>query len=340
MEIHVVGSEVVAACLRAQGVQDASLLVVSDPLSFGPILPYGTRDATAIRRAYWQREMGFFERSHSPPDFQSMVLSAGERLRSARLIVIWAGQSLDEQLFLASIVAALCYLGIGLDRARHLVLAEEPVTKRRIASLGELSTAGYKNALAAGGQSFCHADIEDTLAAWSAVTASTPRELNELGKGKTDFSARLVDRVKLLKSRYPSTHNGLNGIDNLALSLCDELGPAGVDVAVGYAERMEGHLDSCGDIILLSRLHRLASAQLDNPLLQLLGDAQKFRLLSVAVTLAGQAILRDEANALALNGIDDWIGGVHLLYGRGKSCWCCADTSSKIMWSVPRPPVP
>ena len=50
------------------------------------------------------------------------------------------------------------------------------------------------------------------------------------------------------------------------------------------------------------------------------GDPYDMRNCEVVLTDAGESVLAAEANAVDLNGIDDWILGVHLDSGRG-SVW-------------------
>ena len=42
------------------------------------------------------------------------------------------------------------------------------------------------------------------------------------------------------------------------------------------------------------------------------GDQKQMRASEVQLTDFGRAVLPGNANAVAENGIDDWIGGVHL----------------------------
>ena len=68
-----------------------------------------------------------------------------------------------------------------------------------------------------------------------------------------------------------------------------------------------------GDVYLYSRLQRLGAPGLRNSA----GFLQRYRTdqcakRRVTITDAGRAVLNGEANAVALNGIDDWVAGVHL----------------------------
>jgi len=69
-----------------------------------------------------------------------------------------------------------------------------------------------------------------------------------------------------------------------------------------------------------SRLRGLAGSNLAHPLVTMCGDPHDMSNCEVVLTDAGESVLADQANAVELNGIDDWILGVHLHSGRGSVC--------------------
>jgi hypothetical protein len=78
--------------------------------------------------------------------------------------------------------------------------------------------------------------------------------------------------------------------------------------------------DLVGDLYLFSRLLQLGNADLAHPLVKLSGNPDDVRSWEVVLTDAGEAVLAGRANAVELNGIDDWILGVHL-DSRNGSVW-------------------
>ena len=70
--------------------------------------------------------------------------------------------------------------------------------------------------------------------------------------------------------------------------------------------------DHTGDTYLYDRLQRMGAPGVAHPLVSLMPPNHKMRETTVEVTDAGRAVLNGEANAVALNGIDDWVAGVHL----------------------------
>jgi len=71
---------------------------------------------------------------------------------------------------------------------------------------------------------------------------------------------------------------------------------------------------------LFHRLKRMGDPVLPFPLIKLSGDRSDMRAVETWLTDAGLAVLNGDENAVALNGIDETIGGVTLSLSRG-SLW-------------------
>jgi hypothetical protein len=67
-----------------------------------------------------------------------------------------------------------------------------------------------------------------------------------------------------------------------------------------------------GDNYLFQRLQRLADSSLSKPLLAISGDVKRMGATEVQLTPHGEAILAGNGNDVEWNGIDEWVGGVHL----------------------------
>jgi len=71
--------------------------------------------------------------------------------------------------------------------------------------------------------------------------------------------------------------------------------------------------DLAGDGYLFWRLRRMSAPEVTQPLVTLAGDPYNMRDCEVTLTDAGHEVLAGRANAIDLNGIDDWLLGVHLV---------------------------
>jgi hypothetical protein len=68
-----------------------------------------------------------------------------------------------------------------------------------------------------------------------------------------------------------------------------------------------------GDIWLFSRLRGLALPTLPRPAVELTGERTTIRGIEARLTSDGERFLKGESDFVELNGIEDWVGGVHRL---------------------------
>jgi hypothetical protein len=97
---------------------------------------------------------------------------------------------------------------------------------------------------------------------------------------------------------------------------------AGPEVAriIGRALRShDGHLDPVGDLWLFWRLCRHAAESLPAPLVRItIGAGPGYRGIAATLTDAGRDVLAGRTNAATLNGLDDFVAGVHLSSAEGR----------------------
>jgi hypothetical protein len=97
---------------------------------------------------------------------------------------------------------------------------------------------------------------------------------------------------------------------------------------VGVAQQAcwDEDADSVGDNWLFWRLRRLASPSLPYPAIELTGKRATIRGPVARLTVDGERFLTGESNLVELNGIDDWVCGVHLDSNAG-SVWYHRDNT-------------
>ena len=160
--------------------------------------------------------------------------------------------------------------------------------------------------------------------AWAAFGAADPRELAQVAHlTTTSKRARAVlpflgDALTRFLAEYPSVAHGLSRTEELALSALRD-GPASAGTLFRAAQSQERH-PFMGDWSFYSILRRLSSAR--TPLLSIhdLTDDVDIRSLNVTITDAGRDVIEGREDAVTLNGIDRWLGGVHLI-GDERSPW-------------------
>lgn len=142
--------------------------------------------------------------------------------------------------------------------------------------------------------------------AWRAYTSPEPTEIGALLDENLDLLPFLEEALRLHLRRFPSTRDGLGLPAREALRLVaggtSDFHP--LFEAFGLAYPRLG----LGDVQFLVELRRLASA--GTSFLAERRDAASPP--SYELTDAGRAALDGAADFVALNGIDLWLGGVHL----------------------------
>jgi hypothetical protein len=150
--------------------------------------------------------------------------------------------------------------------------------------------------------------------AWQAY--SSPDALGLIALLKTDVSALPFIQNALLKhlQRFPSTSNGLGRVENSALELIAGGRRKFGSLFPAFARREPDY--GFGDAQLYLATRRLAKAS--TPLLtQRNGgnsemDSARIFLSSFDVTEHGMAALAGREDFVVKNGIDEWLGGIHL----------------------------
>jgi hypothetical protein len=163
--------------------------------------------------------------------------------------------------------------------------------------------------------------------AWDAFRSPDPLAL--VNMRKTDALPFLADALKRFLEEYPSTSNGLSRTADAVLRELDAGPRSAHDLFVATQAREERPF--MGDWGFLDLVHQLASARV--PLVTIArreagqGAAnyseRDLRAHTIAITDAGRDVLNGRRDAVALNGIDVWRGGVHLVASGGddRSPW-------------------
>ena len=141
--------------------------------------------------------------------------------------------------------------------------------------------------------------------AWQAYTAEDPAALNKMISANFNEFPFLRDGLALHAARFPSVRNGLGIIEQRILEFV-------ADGATDFAALFNRFWSSyprfgLGDTEVLRHLHTLAGRR--HPLINLTEGSEK--QASFTITEQGERTLTG-ADDVAANGIDLWLGGVHL----------------------------
>jgi hypothetical protein len=159
------------------------------------------------------------------------------------------------------------------------------------------------------------AQLELGASAWASYSSANPAVL--LSLLATDLSDMPFLKPALTKhlQRFPSTENGLGRIGNVALDLIQKGYQNFRSLFPAFARREAEY--GFGDSQLYLELKQLAKAS--TPLLSLSStvtgattDSAEMLLTTFELTDVGQAVLEGKEDFVRRNGIDSWLGGVHL----------------------------
>lgn len=156
--------------------------------------------------------------------------------------------------------------------------------------------------------------------AWTAFSAPDPSGWQDLLDDELSALPYLAAAVVRHLEQYPSVQNGTNRTENTLLNVVDR----GVNLPgkVFAAAQVYEESRFMGDTVFWSYLEAMTRSE--PPLLELshggmlempehaAADAHQQRLL---VTDAGRQVLADALDWIDINGIDKWLGGVHLQDG-------------------------
>jgi hypothetical protein len=146
---------------------------------------------------------------------------------------------------------------------------------------------------------------------WVAYCSSDPRDILNFLERETSAMPFLRNALLLHLARFPSAFNGLGRIENTALELIS-LGDGEFKwlfTRFASAEPVYG----LGDSQFWNELKRLVEAR--EPLIRISGDETKsngYHDASFELTATGGEVLEGKRDFIELNGIDLWLGGVHL----------------------------
>jgi hypothetical protein len=199
---------------------------------------------------------------------------------------------------------------LDADPERCRVVQFDRHESHEVVAVGALQPSGFAQQPPA--TSLDVTAVDEALSAWAAVTSTQPTELLAFLGRKTCALPLLHRSLSSLLYHYPHVDTGLNAWEHQLLQHVGEFGPK-AHRAVGYTMAHDmGFPEWMADSYLFERLHRLANEDLPRPLLTLSGDTTTLRAAEARLTEHGEALLAGRGNAVAWNGIDDWIGGVHL----------------------------
>jgi hypothetical protein len=310
----VTNGDIVVDHLRRAGLaRDA--LAWADVLHEGPV-PAGLDDA-GLRRVRAEFLAGA---DGLDPEAVRRQFEARDRALAANRdgeYLLWFEADLYDQLQIAQILAALGDLGVAPDRIRLVCIGEYPgiahfgglgqLEPGQLPGLLEAATPLTPDALALG------------AAAWAALRADHPGGLGAIAASRSPELRFLGEAFDRLSREYPSTRDGLSLTERRLLAATAEGDPAAAGAVFGRVGEREAR-PFLGDRFFFRTAARLAGGSV--PLVELDPPGDEVTAATrLRLTAAGRRVLAGRADHVDLNGIDRWVGGVHLHGGAARWRW-------------------
>jgi hypothetical protein len=222
--------------------------------------------------------------------------------------VLWFEADLYDQLQLIQIFAKLHELKVPPSRITLICIGEYPGIAH-FGGLGELKADQLRRLPAMAAMPLTTTALEHATCAWRLFRAPDPSGLGQIvakPMPELRFVAEAFDR---LSREYPSTRDGLSLTERRILAAV----AAGAPTAEAAFFRVGARETRpfLGDTWCFDAMTRLAQAP--NPLLEAEPTANPVEPRSrLRLTDIGRRVLDGHEDHIALNGIDRWIGGVHL----------------------------
>ncbi|MDX6300126.1 MAG: hypothetical protein QOF53_1340 [Nocardioidaceae bacterium] len=277
-----------------------------DALHEGPVPAVGPEELRRIR-ADFLVTAGADDRGEAARTF----LERDETLAAHRdgEYVLWFEADLYDQLQIIQVLDRLRTLEVPAERITLICIGEHPGIAH-FGGLGELSTDKLRDLATSNASLRLTSDALDLAArAWATFTAPTPVGLADIAATRSVALRFLGEAFDRLAREYPSTRDGLSLTERRILAASRD-GPtrAGTVFTRATAREVRPFL---GDTWCFAIIRRLGAAP--HPLLAVEPSPDKVDRHSVVrLTDVGGQVLAAAADHVAVNGIDRWIGGVHL----------------------------
>lgn len=292
-----------AAHALAAHFPDTEILIWRDVLVEGPV-PGGIDDEALadIRAQHIEEAFGV---NDVRADFTRRN-RALETLPGFRDVELWFETDLHDQLQIVELLTRLS--AMKLQSRPRLAQAAPPLSSHM-----EAATEAMRE--------IQPDDFESAREMWAAFRSPSPERIEAQARKSGPLPEARAALARLLEE-YPSPRDGLGRIERAALLAIRE-GAITPGLAFRHYQQTEP-LPFLGDLGFFYRLEALGFAP--TPLVSGLpegGIAQAARSNMtveytdrlVELTEAGHAVLEGRKDFIALNGIDRWIGGVHLTPG-------------------------
>lgn len=309
--VHVIWGDSAAGCLQqAYALQRDQIVVSSDLPSVGrQILTSDLRKWADARWVAYDDLYGNQTTSEWRKEPGSYLISNTDLLKGNGPIFLWSDGLLATQLLIASVCYVVCEDGQRNSRLHIIRYRYRPPHRGGFASIPTMSIkqlTKHRPATAKLSSNECllYAQIWRDYCS-SEITAHRRLILD------SDYNELTDGALVFLKRRYPIRHTGLNEIETNLVRTALEHGPKPARV-IGHTMGCDETPDLVGDIYLFRRMLAMSAPIAKHPLFRFEGNTRHMRSCAFNVLPLANEVLSGKQNMIDLNGINQWIGGLHL----------------------------
>jgi hypothetical protein len=302
--LHITDGESVAGTLREAGIP-GKVSIYGDLMYEGPAPTGLADDAWRDTRARFIAEAGYATLEQAKQYLRACddALAAFHKHEE---VLIWVDHRLSNQLILIRVLDWFSRQNLGAVKLSLICVGQYPGVGNFV-GLGEL-TADQLTSLADTRVKVTEVHFRLAQAAWRAFTSPNPTGIERLLKSNTSALPFIAAALQRHLEQFPSVDRGLSRTERQALSILSKEGSL-------PGKRLFLAVQSLEEQIFMGNwsFYRIVADLAKNrqPLVQVTKTLHA-ELGDVTITEAGRNVIDGRADNINLNGIDRWVGGVHL----------------------------
>jgi hypothetical protein len=319
--MHITDGESVAGTLREAGIP-GELSIYGDLMYEGPAPGGLDPEAWRDTRARFMADSGYVTQEEAQRYLKSCDDTLAASLRHEE-VVLWLDHRLSDQLILIRLLDWFSRCHVGDVRLSLICINRFPGLEHFV-GLGQL-TPQQLASLADTRLPVGDTQLRMAQVAWNGFTSPDPNAVERLLQIDTSPLPFIAPALRRHLEEFPSVESGLSRTEGQALSVLNQRGPLTRRRLFAAVQSLEEQI-FMGKGSFYRQMDDLSSVR--HPLLQT-SDVAEFDLGEVAITEAGRNVIEGRTDHVELNGIDRWLGGVHL---KGDEAgWRWDRTSARIV---------
>ena len=305
--LHLTNGDATVGLLRAAGMH-GTILPWQDVLHEGPVPAGLDLDTLSDTRARFLAERGWGVFEEICAEFARRDATL-RQFRQHDEVVLWFEHDLYDQLQIAQILDWLDGQDRDNTRLTMICIGSYPGVER-FRGLGDL-TPEQIAPLFETRQPVTQTQLTLAVTVWHAFRHPDPTAIETLLATDTSALPFMEAALRRHLQQFPSVYNGLGRTEQHALATVAAGPCSAVSVFRAHGDQEESPF--LGDWSFWDYLKKLAATP--HPLLHLNtpNDQPTVATAILSITDDGHRVLNGERDFIHLNGLDCWLGGVHLL---------------------------